>query len=967
MLSISKLSSSSQAASYYSYADYVTKGKDLEDVSSTWVGEGAKNLGLEGTVELERFKSLLEGKIDPNTELGTQRNGEWQHTPGWDLTFSAPKSVSVLALIGGDSRIIQAHHDSVKTLTQLIEGDYLSGRKNEGKAGVSKVDLKDMVGSVFTHTTSRDLDPQLHSHFVLMNMGKDEHGKFKSIQSLPIFEDKMFLGQIYRNELSSRLMELGYQLEFDVDKGTFEVQGVPKEVIKEFSQRRQEIEKAAEEYGYEGGKQMEKATLRSRSAKKDRDRESILADWDERSLSHGFNAGDLVSSTNGRQIVPPNSPEGLVNADAMNTVKIAIEFLGHYESVFSEKDILDQALKISKGGVRYEYVKKCLADEIKQKKVVPSKHLEGHLTTEKAVKREMYILDLVDHGREKEQPLGSEKQIQSAIETSGFTDGQELAFEKLMSSKDRYSALQGFAGVGKTYMLKKLMEVSELNGYTVRGLAPYGTQQRALESDTGFESNTLKSHLMGLETGKIKPEGKELWVLDEAGVVNTKDIADLFTHAHRNQSRVLLVGDRLQTKAIEAGNPFNLFLNKGIDYAVNSEIIRQKNNLELKSSIYDVIDRKVKSSFKKLDKSFVEIENNEDRLQAIVGDYLGKVDKDFMNVALIAPDNESRAKVNEYVREGLKQTGRLDKKDVSVTNMKPSKIDGPKKKYAFSYKKGQYVRFNRAYKSLEVKAGEYYRVEGVQGENVTLSVDGKSVEWNPSKVAGGDLATTTYVEEAKKYSKGDLIRWKDKTTSIGLKNGDSAVIKSIDDKKMSLLVNGKDPIDVDLKDRSMRHFEHFYAQTVNSVQAQTFGEALMLAESWRRNLVNQSSFYVGISRAKENVSLYTDNKSELEGAIEKRLGEKLNGHDILTQFQLNDIESTRNRSEVMALLNPPPKELEGHSDLASPSKGIKVSGDFDYVYGYSNYVKSKKLEQSSQGTKEDDKQRNSSRDKQLEF
>ena len=951
MLSISKLSSSGQAASYYSYADYVTKGKDLEDVASTWVGNGAKELGLEGTVELERFKSLLEGDIDKDTQLGTHRKGEWQHTPGWDLTFSAPKSASILALVGGDSRIIQAHHDSVKHLTELVESDYLTGRKNEGKAGVSKVELKDMVGGVFTHTTSRDLDPQLHSHFVLMNMGKDDHGKFKSIQSLPIFEDKMFLGQIYRNELASRLIELGYDLDYDVDKGTFEIEGVPKELLREFSQRRQEIEKVKEEFGYDGGKQMEKATLRSRSAKKDRDRESILADWDERSLNHEFNAVDFVSKVDARQPVPPSTENGPVPGHENNTVKIALEFLSHYESVFKEKDVFDQAMKISKGKVRYEEVKNHLAAELEKKTVVPSKHLKGHLTTEKAVKREMYILDLVDHGRDRVKPLGSEKQINEAIETSGFTNGQEFAFDKLMRSKDRYSALQGFAGVGKTYMLKKLMELSEQNGHTVRGLAPYGSQQRALESDTGFEANTLKSHLMGLETGKIKPESNELWVLDEAGVVNTKDMADLMTHAHRSQARVLFVGDRLQTKAIEAGNPFNLFLNKRIDYAVNSEIIRQKDSPTLKSSIYDVIDKKVKCSFMKLDKSFVEIEDNGDRLEKIASDYLNKVDSDFKNVALIVPDNESRALINEQVRAGLKEAGRIEKEDTSVVNMKPSKIDGPKKKYAFSYEKGQFVRFNRPYKSLNVEAGEYYEVKDVKGEVVTLAGNGKSVEWSPSVIAGGDLATTTYVEDSREYSKGDLIRWKDKTKGVDLKNGDTGEILSIDSKTMKIKVNGKDEIEVDLTDRSMRHFEHFYAQTVHSVQSQTFSEALMLAESWRRNLVNQSSFYVGISRAKENVSIYTDDKIELQEAIEERLGDKKNGHEILTKFQLSDIEKTRNKSEVTSLLN-------GRSNK---------NGEFDYVYGYSNYARDQKLERSNE-TKELENQRNiANKDKQLEF
>ena len=898
MLSIFKLSSSQQADSYYQKADYYTKGESGVDVRSQWLGQGAENRGLSGEVDPLRFRELLDGKVDDTTQLGAKRHGKNEHTPGWDLTFSAPKSVSILALVSGDKRLIDAHHASVQKLAGIIETRYLKSRRNLGQGNVVEIPLKEMVAAAFTHTTSRKLDPQLHTHMVLMNMGKDKNDKAMSLHSHGFFKDKMFLGQLYRNELAKHVQSLGYEIDYDEKKGTFEIAGIDPAVLEVFSQRRQEVEAAAEAFGLEGGKAMEKAALNSREAKKNVPEADVIRDWDERLKTQGYSPEALLKATQPslsatvEKLTLPHQV-GVVSTPlekATDPVDLAIAMIAHYESVFDYQTLTDKALKLSKGALTVDDIDQRLQQRLQQKVLLRSEHNPSFYTTQEAIRRENYILDLLEHGRHQHTPMASPAKIEQLLtENASFTEGQARSFRDLLSSHDRYMGLQGYAGVGKTYMMKPLIEVAQQAGYTVRGFAPNGTQAEQLERETGVNANTLKSHLIKLETGKLQPEKQELWVVDEAGMVNSKDMADLLSHAHRVQARVILPGDYKQLGAVEAGNPFQLFMDKGMDFTVNDSIIRQKDGTPLKDSIEYLIDGKTAQSFKRLDKR---IEQHKDPVKALVDAYLAKEKGTFDEVALIVPDVATRDEVNQTLRETFRERGWLKGKDTEIVNLRASKIDGPMKREAQFYKPGQLVRFNRSYKSLGVDANVYYQVQKVRHGLVYLSDGKKTVEWNPKKVAGGEHATSTYIKHQSRYAEGDRIRWKDKNDDQGLKNGHLGMITELTAQQMTVAF-GEKKVRFDLDNMDARHFQHAYAQTAYSVQGQTYREAMMLAESWRRNLVNQKSFYVAITRAKQQAHIFTEDKEKLERGIQDRLGYKGNSHDILSDLQVKEHKEKR--------------------------------------------------------------------------
>ncbi len=231
MLSIGVLHSSAQAGTYYAQDDYYTK--DSAGEPSRWDGKGAESLGLTGPVDRTQFESLLNGELSNGVVL--KRGQEGRHQPGWDLTFSAPKSVSLVALVGEDSRVIETHNMAVTAALRYLEATTAQARiKQEGKSAIETTG--NWIIARFTHDTSRELDPQLHTHAVVINATQRADGEWRALSSKEIFRAKMVGGAIYRAELARALQRLGYEVEVGHRDGRFEVQGFSKEQLRLGSQ-----------------------------------------------------------------------------------------------------------------------------------------------------------------------------------------------------------------------------------------------------------------------------------------------------------------------------------------------------------------------------------------------------------------------------------------------------------------------------------------------------------------------------------------------------------------------------------------------------------------------------------------------------------------------------------------------------------------------------------------------------------
>ena len=308
--SIGAVASPSQGAAYYERDGYYAKDSPEHRAASAWAGRGAAELGLEGTVDPDAFRSVLEGEVPDGSgrRLGKRgKDGEIHHRPGRDLTFSAPKSVSLAALIGGDARIVEAHDRAVVRALDWFERNAAETRMRDPESGrmVRRGNQKAVIAA-FRHDTSRNLDPALHTHSVIANMLFGSDGKWRTMANESLYGSKMLLGALYRSELAGELAKLGYGIEKTHSDGRFEIAGVPRETIETFSTRRAEIEAAMEARGLGGTAENQhlarRAALMTRAHKRDVDKEALRGTWARQAAGLGFDARTLAASAMERSL-----------------------------------------------------------------------------------------------------------------------------------------------------------------------------------------------------------------------------------------------------------------------------------------------------------------------------------------------------------------------------------------------------------------------------------------------------------------------------------------------------------------------------------------------------------------------------------------------------------------------------------------------------------------------------------------
>ena len=299
MLSIGAVASAAQGASYYERDGYYAKDDPEHREASAWFGKGSEALGLSGPVDPGTFRAILEGKVPDGsgTELGKRgRDGEITHRPGRDLTFSAPKSVSIVALVGGDGRIVDVHDRAVQATLAWVEKNAVETRmRDPGTGRMVRAGGQKTVVATFRHDTSRNLDPQLHTHSVLANMVQGKDGKWRTMANEKLYDSKMLIGAIYRNELAAGLTRLGYDIEKTHADGRFEIGGVSREAIRAFSTRRVEIEAAMAERGLgttaDHPRHAERAALMTRATKREVDRDELRHIWQRQATDLGLDVG----------------------------------------------------------------------------------------------------------------------------------------------------------------------------------------------------------------------------------------------------------------------------------------------------------------------------------------------------------------------------------------------------------------------------------------------------------------------------------------------------------------------------------------------------------------------------------------------------------------------------------------------------------------------------------------------------
>ena len=766
MLSIFNLKSAAQAASYYEKDNYYLVGEG----PSGWWGKTADSLGLQGRVEREEFEEILQGNLPDGTEF---REG---HRPGTDLTFSAPKSVSLMGLVEGDLRILKAHREAVSAALEFLEGHAARTRQTED--GITEqVKTGNVLVARFDHDTSRELDPQLHTHCVLLNATRRADGEYRALDNELFFRNKMLAGALYRAELADRLRGLGYEIEVKKKNGEFELGGFTREQIEAFSLRRKQILERMAERGLTTAEGAAMATLDTRRAKKQNvDREALAQEWKIRAKEAAL---ELRIPEKGRKPKKIN-----LEKSALEQVERALEHFFERGSVVRHEEILRYSLERGTGSVTFAEVAGAVQNLVERKRLLAVG--EGRYTTEQALRLETKILGFARDGAEKFSSIIEDKHLGKELSHRKLTTGQQEAARLVLTTLDQVTLVQGYAGTGKTTMLRCVHELASGAGYEVRGFSNTAAAASVLAIETGIQADTLA---MKLAASRLKIEESrkpKLWIVDEASMMGTKQCSALFDLAKREGARLVLVGDRQQLPAIEAGKPFALLQDRGAKVATMSEVMRQKTKW-LKKVVDLVIGRKGKHALDALNKNVFEVPDRKTRLNEVANYYLEKKGDITRRPLMITGTNADRNELNELVRTRLEARGELHGGRVNGEILINRSFTEAERKDTRSYQVGDVVRFAREYKKLGIAKGEYLTVESVDRQYNLVRLKGageKRVAWQPWRLKKVEV----YEQEKRELRVGDLVRFTRNDRERGRKNGETGRVVEVDEGSRSVVV-----------------------------------------------------------------------------------------------------------------------------------------------------------------------------------
>ena len=931
--SIGAVAAPAQGASYYERDGYYAKDSPHHQESSIWRGMGAEDLGLTGPVDPDTLRSVLEGVVPDGSgrRLGRPgKDGSFHHRPGRDLTLSAPKSVSLLAYLGGDARAIWAHDVAVARTLDWVECNVAETRMSEpGTGQMVRAGEQKCVIAAFRHDTSRNMDPLLHTHAVIANMVRGTDGKWRTMSNEKLYANKMLIGAIYRTELARGLEGFGYRIEKTHADGRFEVAGVPREVIEAFSTRRAEIEAAMEERGLgktaENQRAARRAALMTRARKREVDKAAIAAVWQKQAADLGFSAGTLAARAMARIAVSRDAGRSAADVEpAREAVEWAVAHLAEREAVFDRAALLAGALAWRPGAVSMAGAEREVA-KLEKTGVLHAADLPGVkevLTTEKAVAEERETIALVEAGRGRGAPAMRGHAVDKALRNGPLTHGQREAVKLILTDSDRVVGVQGYAGTGKTRMLRRARALLEKRGYDVKGLAPSASAARTLEAEAGIESQTLQRFLArnaGVAQGRLTRKAqkqlragyrKTALVVDEGSLASTREVRELLRISEvLRLPRVVLVGDAKQLGAVDAGKPFAQLQAAGMKTATMNEIMRQRDQ-DLKAAVEATLAGDVRRAFEKLGTGVAEV-RPDNLAGAAAARWLALPPEARANAGLMAPSHAIREKINAIVRERLLRDGVVHGPAFLTERLVSRGYTNPEKSLAANYSPGDVVAFHRPYKRIGVEKGNELRVAGVDHANDAVILEsrrGREVRWEPGRIAARTGGVEVYRVEHMELRQGDKVRWTRNDPDLGLMNSQAAEVTSVRGGRVTFRIEDGRVLDMTTADSQLRHVDRAWASTVHAFQGRTVDTVIAAMEANHPDLTNQKTLYVEISRARDRAELVTDDAKALCERLEAATGERIAALEAIgagkagsrgTEKQTEALHSGEGRSPAM--------------------------------------------------------------------
>jgi conjugative relaxase-like TrwC/TraI family protein len=895
MLDISKPLTTGKVQSYYrsEYSaasnSYFTQGGTLR---GEWHGRLADVLNLKGEVTAEAFDRLAEGQhpqtgeqlIKHRDTIKTQAGEELGHRAGWDLTFNAPKTVSLTALVGEDERVREAHRHAVLVALDATQ-EYVQARLGGNNPAET---TGKWIAATFEHDIARPVNgypaPHLHTHVVVFNMTEDRLGQARSLQPYELFNVQSMATAVYQNQLEYDLRQLGYTIQRGKNHAP-DIKGYSGEYLASESLRTAEIQRAMEERGAVGRENESVIKHWVRDEKLKLSPEQLRAVHKQHAEQFGNEPARVAAEASHyhRRALSPEKTQQRSQA----AVTFARDRLSERSAVFEHFEVIRDALRHTHGRARLPDIQAELARQKEQSKFIEVQHIRpnapaARYTTPQLIETERETIERMRAGQNQLQPTPA-VDYASILGRYGDRlneDQRRLVYEAL-NTRDQIFGIQGGAGTGKTTALSAVRELAEEQGYRAYGLGPTSRASKELRQ-AGVDSETLQAYLT---RGQQPAEDSRprLFFVDESSLASGKQMHDFLQTLHAHD-RVLLIGDTRQHQSVEAGRIFAELQDAGMNTIRLEKIVRQKDE-GLRQVVEAMAAGKILEGVDLLTSQnrVHSVEHRQERFEAIARAYAAAPE----GTLVISPDNKSRQEINTAIRSQLREAGRLPEDAYRVAILiNRQDLTAEDRGIASSYHVGDSVRYLRGSEALGVAPKSYATVISVDSEQNEITVkaaDGHTVTYDPSRLKGVSI----YEPEMRGFAEGDRVQftapWRDRAVS----NRDLGTITYLDD-------YGNIRVALDGSDRTVgwnlnenKHLDYAYAMTSHSSQGATVDQVLIhidTSDSRSRGLIDETLAYVATSRPRYDAEIFTDNEQQLGLALSR-------SHENATALAPEQIES----------------------------------------------------------------------------
>jgi conjugative relaxase-like TrwC/TraI family protein len=828
--------------------DYYAEG---ERAVGQWCGRGAELLGLSGAVHGEDFEAVRQG-LDPKSKefLRVRKSADRAAADGtklaqgrslYDFTISAPKSVSVMAILGEDRRLMDAHRTAVAEALHETEA-FASSRIRQSGANTDRV-TANLVLAVYHHDTSRELDPQIHTHAVAANLTFDgTEDRWKALQASDIYERRAYLSEVYRNALAREVRALGYEIDPRPNSG-FEIKGLPNELLDKFSQRSRQRDRAIEEFVAENGRQPsnnEVAVLvrESRAAKlieissielTERQRSRLTA-TDERALS------DSRSWISRRPQTESAEP----------SLQYAKDHVFERVSVAEDHEILAEALRHGRGRIRLADLKGELGVQMSDGRVLRN---GTEIATRESLERERCMIAAVNLGIGSFEPLGCEDQF---VGSDRLRPEQKQAVEFVLQSRDRAVGISGAAGTGKTATLQELRRALIENGREVLAVAPTMSAVAELQK-VGFSDAITLARL--IQDTRLQAElNRRVVILDEAGLVSAGQMSEFLRLAEQRDFRVVFSGDSKQIQSVEAGDALRILEKESRLKSVSLTQVQRQTHKDYRDAIQE-LRKNPERGFAKLDSigAVREVQLME-RAKAVAAAYTERPDS-----LVVCATHDEIARVTEAIRDGRKNRTELGVATVLSCDVSLNWTAAQKADFQ-NFRPGMILGFHRTVKGIS--KNESVEVVRADGRGIVVrNASGKENRITSKQAKSFDVLEARPIE----ISPGDrlLLTANRRDPGLRLTNGEIVTVAALEPTGQIQLEDGRS------LPGNYRSIAHGYAVTAHRSQGKSVDSVIISADGMQKEL-----FYVAASRGRQSIVVITSDKDRLKETVGQSMARK---------------------------------------------------------------------------------------------